>query len=655
MSLALAVRLPSPSFRLRSTRVRSLATFAAALAACAAFAPRTAAADDDAELPPVGSPDAERMVVTATRTPLALPRVGSALTVIDAEELELQQDALLVDALERVPGLTVVRQGGPGTIPSVFIRGANSNQTLLLVDGVKLHDAAGPNRETQLDHVAVEDIERIEVLRGPQSVLYGSDAIGGVINVITKRERGAPHVRASVEGGSFGTNVETASVRGGGPRHYYAASLTRTDVTGFSIATTDVAGDRDGYERLALSNQVGFGGDALGIDLGFRYVDADVEIDSGGSPGSSYADARQFVGRVAPRASLFDGAWEQTLAWSVNHARRDSLAFGRSRFTGRLHEVDWQHTLRPLEALAIVVGAEWEREIMAGTSSGNALRVDVDAYSAYGDMQLSLLDAVDLAAGARVYHHEIFGTEVVGRGSAAVRIPDTGFKLRISAGNGFKAPTLGQLYDDTFGTNNPALEPERAVGADAGIAWRSADDRFGADVGVFANWIDDLIVGAAPTFVNANVAEARTRGVEASADAVLLERGSALGLLRARIDYTYLYTRDRLAQRRLLRRPAHEVSFSATWSPIERVDLTASVRWLDDRLDFSPVTFAIIEANDYAVVDVMVRFAATGWLDVYARVENAADEDYEAIAGFRQPGVAAYAGVRIDLERLWPR
>lgn len=599
----------------------------------------------------------ERIVVTATRNQRPVSTIGNSVSLLDAEDIELHQDTLLIDALERVPGITLRRQGGPGTSPSIFIRGANSNHTLLLVDGVKLHDAAGPNRETQLDHLAVEDIERIEVLRGPQSVLYGSDAIGGVINVITKGERGAPRVRASAEGGSFRTHNETASVRGGNSSGYYSASVTHTDTRGFSIATTDPSGERDGYQRTALAGKFGLGGEQVGVDAAFRYVDADVELDTGFDVLRAETKSEQLVGRIAPRASLFDGAWEQTLAYSVNHARRDTEAFGSTRFTGRIQEIDWQHTLRPAEAITVVVGAEWERESLRGTSAQNtfapnAVRESVDAYSGYADLQLAPHDRVDLTGGARVYHHDVFGTEVVGRGSLVVRADEIGALLRASVGNGFKAPTLGQLYDDTFGTNNPNLEAERSLGFDVAAAWRSSGDRLGAEIGYFENDIEDLIVGAAPTFVADNIARANTHGIEASADARLLERASGFGQLDARVDVTYLRTRDELNGRRLLRRPNQELSATFRWSPIECLDLATSVRWVDDRLDFSPVTFLVVEANAYTVVDLLARFEVVDGVELFARIDNVANEDYEDVAGFRQSGIAGYGGIRIDLAEL---
>jgi len=622
-------------------------TFALPLAVIVAGSAAAVEGGDDSEL----QTETERMVITATRTLTSMRSVGNSISVIDAADLELHQDMFAIDALERVPGLTVRRSGGAGTVPSVFIRGANSNQTLLLVDGVKMHDAAGPNRETQLDHLAVEDIDRIEVLRGPQSVLYGSDAIGGVINIITRRERGPARIRAGTEFGAFQTKLGSLSLRGGDENYYYGASLVLQDSAGYSISTTDTTRDKDGYERIVFSKQVGVGDEMMGVDANFRYAKANSEIDSGFTQAAnqvSETDSEQLTGRIAPRLSLFDGVWEQTLAYSANRSTRDTLAFGNSNYVGTIHEVDWQHTLQPVERLVVVVGAEWDRERM---DSPTFHVLQTNAYAGYADMQLTPHPMLDVLGGVRVYDHQNFGSKVVGRGAFALNFDAVGVKLRGSAGTGFKAPTLGQLFDDTFGSNNPNLEAEESLGFDFGVSWRGCEERVGLEVGFFHNDIDNLIVGQAPTFVNANVARATTRGIEASMEAQLFEVGSALGDIRLNANYTWLDSESKSARRRLLRRPKHEAYASLTWAPLPRFDLTTSVRWVSARLDFRPSPpFNIIKANDYAVIDVMSSFDATESVELYLRVENLANERYEDVAGFRQPGISAYVGVRIDMD-----
>ena len=630
----------------------------AALFACA-FAPLALAQEEE----PRPSSDAERIVITSTRTAIPEIRVANAVTVIDAAELEKFGDALVVDALQRVPGITVRRNGGPGTVSTVFIRGANSNQTLLLVDGVKFHDAAGPNRETQLDHLTVEDIERIEIFRGPQSVLYGSDAIGGVINVITKKDGGPARIRANVEVGSFGTDIESVSVRGGGEHYYYGASITRQDITGHSIATTDQNGnllrdenDKDAYESLVIAKQLGVGNDTVGVDAGFRYIDTTSELDSGGSPGTSNTDSEQFAARIAPRLSLFDHRWSQTLSYSINRSERDTVGFGATNYTGTIHDIDWQHTFRPIDLLTVVAGAEWEREEMEAIAFGAMSDGKADRYAGYADLQLHPVDFIDLNGGVRYVDHEQFGSDVVWRVSSALRWDDYGLKLRGSVGTGFKAPTVAQLHDATFGSNNPDLQPEESLGWDVALGWRGCDDRVGFEVGYFENDIENLIVAVVnltppPFFISRNVGEAKVKGVELAIDARLLEADSAIGSLDFAGSYTHLDSEDRGTGLRLLRRPDNQVSASVTWSPVEAFELTTSVRWVDTRADVrSVLPFDRVTANDYAVVDLIGQLQLTESLRGYVRVENLADEQYENNAGFAGRGIGAFVGLRVDFD-----
>ena len=612
-------------------------------------------------------PPDETIVITATRTSKSIGRVGSSITVIDAAEIERYQDRLVIDALERVPGLTVRRDGDrPGSRTSVFIRGADSDQTLVLLDGVRLHDPSAPNREASLDHLGVEDIERIEVLAGPQSVLYGSDAIGGVINIVTQRGAGPPDPVVRFEGGSYSTFETVATLRGGGARHHYSASVSRTDSDGFSARSSPLPDDDDGYARTSAFLRLGLGDEVLGVDGSFRLLDADTQLDVGTDFDRAATDSRQYALVVVPHMTLLDGRWEQKLTASMHRTERRNQGAGSflpTAFDGALYEVDWQNVARPAEWFTIVLGGQYEHETAVFDSSSAGFptpRSDAEADSGavYMDHQVALGEYVDATAGLRVDMHEDYGAHVTGRTTVALRVARTGLSLHSSLANGFKAPTLSQLFDDSFGSANPDLEPERSLGWDVGARQRIGS-RASLAVTWFGNEIDDLIINtfdpATSTFRNENIESVRTRGVELKVEALLIDGDRWFGDLSTQLAYTYTSTRAQQAASfgvvdggRLLRRPRDEVFSAFSWTPVPRFELTMGLLYVGERLDLDPVSFHPFEVDSYVKVDLSVAIEVTDRLKLFGRTVNIGNTQYEDVAGFETSGRAYYGGFRVD-------
>jgi vitamin B12 transporter len=650
-----------PRFAGRSNVMRRTDRLALAAAFVCLLPASLARAQDE---PAMGELD-ETIVITATRTVRPVDRVGSSVTVIDAEDIARHQDRFVVDALERVPGVTVRRQSNrPGSQTSIFIRGADSDQTLVLLDGVRLHDPSAPNREAILDHLGVVDIERIEVLAGPQSVLYGSDAIGGVINIITRRGEGPPTGTLRFDGGTYSTFDLSAGVRGGGERHHYALSLSRIDSDGFSARSTP-GSDDDGYGRTSIFARLGVGDERLGVEGSFQWLDAEIDIDSGANTATSRTDSRQYALSVAPHVSLLDGRWEQTLTGSLHRAERRNRGQGfvlPSEFTGALYELDWQHVLRPAAWLTTVVGGEYQHESGEfDLSKVGFPRVEAtaDSGAVYLDQQLELGKYIDVTAGLRVELHDRFGSEQTGRVTAVVRLGQTGGALHGSLANGFKAPTLAQLFNDSFGSANRNLTPEESFGWDLGYRQRLGS-RASFGVTWFGNEIDDLILAvfdpATGSFPNRNVENVRTRGWEIGFHAVLLEGCRRLGDLTTQVAYTLTDTKAQdaasfgvISGGRLLRRPRHEAFGDLTWSPHEKLELTVDVLYVGGRFDIDPILFSPFEARSYVKVDVSGRVQLLEQLELFARIENVGNEQYEDVAGFETSGRAFYGGFRLEL------
>ncbi len=605
----------------------------------------------------------EPIVVTATRLETPIDQVGSSVTVITAEEMEAHQDRHVVDALLRVPGLSVRRDGGrPGARPAFFLRGTDSDQTLVLIDGIELHDPSFPNREPFLDHLTVDNVERIEVLRGPQSVLYGSDSIGGVINIITRKGEGEPAFSARFEAGSFATFSESASFRAAGDHFHYSLTGTRIDSKGFSARPDDGLGvtrddERDGYSDSSLS--VRLGADPIpgfDFDLYLQYLASDLETDLGAAPTTTETKAQQILFRAAPHLELLDGRWEQTLRYWLNDTTRknEGASFGvPSRFDGFRYGFNWQHDLRLVDPVTIVSGFEYESETARfETPFAPPFRARTHTLAFYLDSQFELWDRLFLTAGLRVEDHEDFGTEVTSRVTGAFQLDETGTLFRASLGTGFKAPSLAQLFDQSFGSANPDLEPEESFGVDVGFEQKLWKDRVRFGATYFFNDLDELIVAVpkgAFVFRNENIEDVETQGVEITVRLQAIEALSIGG------SYTFTDSEAKRAASfglrkggRLLRRPNHEFNITATARLLqERLGITLAVRYVGERDDIDPASFVVVEADDYVVVDLALSLALGPWLQVYGRVENLLDEGYQDILGFKNAGAAGYGGIRL--------
>jgi len=528
-------------------------------------------------------------------------------------------------------------------------------------------DGYEENREPFLEHLTTEDVERIEVLRGPQTTLYGSEAVGGVINIVTKKGEGPPQVTASAEGGSFATFTETASVRGGRGPVSYSLSGTRVDSNGITAQQADDERDRDGYANSTLSARLGVDPhESFGADAYVQYIASKVELDTGDDLSQADTESEQLLVSVAPRLVLFDGLWEQRLRFWLHDVSRDNdgeSGFGTlpSDFEGRLYGLDWQNTVQPLDFLTLVGGVELELE-EGELSSSTAPDGKVDAHTygiaGYLDHQLQLWDRVFATAGFRVEEQDEFGTEVTGRGTLALKFPETGTTLRGSVGSAYKTPSLTQFFDDSFGSANPDLEPEESLGFDAGVEQQLFDDRVELSLTWFRNDIQDMILVqdlGGFDFRNVNVEDVKSHGVELG---LVLQPIDAL-----RIEGSYTYTETQAEEAgsfgveeggELLRRPEHEARLDVTgrfWE--DRVSLTTRVLYVGDREDIDPAPPpggpAAVNASDYWVVDLLGSLRVSERLELFARAENLFDEDYQDVLGFKTPGIAGYGGVRVRL------
>jgi vitamin B12 transporter len=606
------------------------------------------------------------IVVTASRIDEAPRDVASDITVIPGADIKNAQQRMVSAALRDVPALDVNQTGGPGGLTAVFMRGANPGQTLVLINGVIVNDPISADRGFDFANLTTDNIERIEVLRGPQSVLYGSDAMGGVINVITRRGEGDPHALFTLEGGSFATYRGSVGVTGGTSLVNYSLGASRSQTAGISSAASDLRNhERDGYRNDTFSGRIGVTPLSwFDVDVLARGTESRADIDNGGGAGQDdpnrVLSVDQWLFRVAPRLRLFDNLWEQTLAFSVttydthDDNPPDAMSAGADSFSvfrSRLVLLDWQNTVRPDDVQALILGLTYRQE--NGDSSFASFDPVFGPFvsvldnqtawirSAYGEYRVHLWDRLTASAGARVDEHKEFGTHGTYRGTAAYVLWETDTKLRSTVGTGFKAPSLFQLFS-SFG--DPKLKPEESLGWDAGFDQGIAGRVVVASVSYFRNNFRNLIDFNNATSTYQNVGRAGTSGVETALRVVPMKD------LELRLCYTFTDTKDKDTGEELVRRPRHKAAARVDYAVTEALHVNASLLYVGRRKDFDFSTFpaTTVTLPDYALVNLAASYKVSEHVEVFIRGENVLDRKYQEVLGFGTPGAAVYAGASIE-------
>jgi vitamin B12 transporter len=604
--------------------------------------------------PPQDPAGVSAVLVTANRLPTALADVASSTTLVTAEDIARRQETTLADVLKDVPGLNLVQTGGPGGQASVFLRGTNSNHVKVLLDGIDVGDPSTPTGAFDFGQLLTADIARVEVLRGPQSGLYGSDAIGGVINVITKQGEGPPHLTAGLEGGSFGTFDQNAGVAGAtGPFHYAAdVAHVRSDST--PVTPPDLLGPGekridDAYDNLTASTRLGYDlTQDLSLGLVARYADTRLRFTgddfSTGFPDAtrSETDSRQYEVRGAGRLSSLGGRLDQTLglAYSSTATTGASPDNPTDYFSGDRFKADWQGAVKLAAGESLVLGAEHQRDEIRLPVSANS---SID--SGYAELVSNPAKDLNATVALRYDANSGFGGQTTWRFAPTYLVEATGTKLKASVGTGFKAPTLSERFQDfaAFGFfGNPDLKPETSTGYDVGFEQslaQAAGLRFGATW--YHNAIRNLIDDNASFTSYANVGRAHTQGVESF---VALKPVQAVSL---RVDYTYTEAWDDILNQELLRRPRSKWTFEARWQATRKLSLDLNLlsvsSWIDGNRQF---TISRLTAPGYTTVDLGAGYDLTPGMTIYGRVTNLADERYQNPTGFLHPGRGVFAGVR---------
>ncbi|WP_037489043.1 TonB-dependent receptor plug domain-containing protein [Sphingobium indicum] len=586
------------------------------------------------------------IVVTASGIEQSRDEVGQAITVIDAQTIQTRQAVDVLDLLATTPGVRFNRNGSTGGVTGVSLRGAETTQTLVLIDGVKVNDPSGIGDGYDFGHLLTGNIKRIEVLRGSNSVVHGSQAIGGVVNIMTGVPANGFGANASVDYGYSDTVNAKADVSGssGIASGGVGAAWFRTDGISSAVGGTE----KDGYENIATNARLKLAfSDTLSLDLRGYYIHADLDYDSFfGAPADSSDVSKldQYVGYAGINLALLDGKLTNRAA--VTYLRNDrDYYFVRGTgpdygYSGTNLRFDYEGVYTPVDQARLVFGYEHERPDYDFFGFGSTATARINIDSVYALAIVKPFTGLSVTGGVRHDDHSQFGGATT-FGANANYTPNAGAtNVRLSYGEGFKAPSLYQLYDMFSG--NSALRPERSKSYDIGVDQSLDGDRAILSVTAFLRDTTDQINYDNATFSYSNLDRTRAKGVEAS---IALKPVDALTVTGS---YSYVDARDRSGGindgNRLPRRAVNAVSVSADYVWSFGLSTGATVTMVGDSFDNASNTRRL---DGYALAGLRASLPLGEHLEVYGRIDNLFDEAYATAYGYGVYGRSAFGGVRV--------
>lgn len=610
--------------------------------------------------------ESPEVIVSATKTPLPVSQVTSAVEVIKGEDMQRRNIKTVIDALRLATGVAVFSSGGPGTLAQIQMRGTKSAHTMILIDGVIVNSPT--TGIFDFSNLLIDNIDRIEILRGAQSMLYGSDAIGGVINIITKRGSGSSTAKAFLEYGSFSSLREGAMASGAHGPFDFSVSLSRWDITSFSAANyRRGANERDPFHNWQAAGKFGVNLPKEGrLEFTLRWWNSDAHFDG--------PNADVFGSKSTNRNLMLSGSYEQPLTewWS----QKLTLAQGNERLisvggsvqknlsTGVVgaafpflsdiealnRRIEWQHNVKISKELLLTGGYQFREEQADATSSFSAttpIRL-LSTHAGYAQAQVNLHERFLMTAGVRQDSYSVFGDATTYRVTGGYRIPETGTKFRSSYATGFRAPTLNDLFFQNFA--NETLQPEKAQTLDVGVDQAFLNDALKVGAGYFwtrsRNLIQFVSSSACPPatapfgLCPVNVQLAKSQGWESTVDYSISKSVAVRG------QYTYTLTRNLQNGARLARYPVHQVSASLLYRPIDPLSVTVDYRYVGSR--FNDAANAT-KMGTFGMVNVSANYQLTNRIEVYTRIENLTDQDYEEVASFGTSIRSVYGGVKFTL------
>jgi vitamin B12 transporter len=617
----------------------------------------------------------DRIVVTPSRVEERLVSSSCSVSVVDEQDFNRQKVDAVKNALQEQVGLDVVQAGSFQGQTSLFTRGSNSNQTLILIDGVKAYDPISPNGAYNLANLTLDNVESIEIVRGPQSVLYGADAMAGVVSIISKRAD-KPYVTAEFSGGSFYTYDERVEVGAQTHGFHYSISASRLDTKGISQAQAKQNNqERDPYDRTSVATRIDYDiADVATIGATFRYLEAHYAIDQG----ANQDDDNAFVTSTDNFFTLYGTHrwtewWEHSLKLGWMETKRLTIDddspgfggfdFGRRKDFGKYFKIDYQSIFDIQKIDKIVAGYSYTEELGDYYSQYKdwlgAMVVDdmPKVFSREGDFYLenrfNYADRLTSTQGMRVGHHSQAGTFETYRIDASYLFA-TGTKVRGLVATGFRAPSLYQLYAQFvppvfgfggIGGGNPALQPEKSSSYEYGLDQYLFGEKMVAGVtyfhAVYRNLIDapyDPTTGSFGQYVN--IGKSQAHGIEATL------RLKPIDSLRIESGFTFLKAWDFSNDQEMPRRPGRKFYVECFWQATEKLSGDLTVRYNGPRSDNLNTFVNTYKVKEYTVVDMVINYDISKTFSVYGKIDNLFNKYYEEVRGYTMAPFSAYGGVK---------
>lgn len=632
------------------------------------------------------------VVITATRTSSNTVELANSISVIDSSEIVNKNSFNTFDAIKNEYGISFTQQGGKASVSNIYIRGGSPAQSLVIIDGVEVNMPNDPSNFYNFFSLPLDNTNRVEILRGPQSTLYGSDALTGVINIITKKGQGKPAFNFGFEGGSYNTYKGTITSLGTIGNFNYSAAFSRTKSDGYSAASTNYGNtEKDGFQLDNFNAIIGYNfSKSFDAEVVIRYDKASTDLDqSFGSP--EYWDdptyifnQEEFIIRAQGNLKLMDKKWNQRFGISSFRNTRKysydtsaaSIYYSRSNYDGKKYKVDWQNDFYFFENNLITAGIDFKFEeassvyftdsyLYPGESESIFPQKSLYIIGVYIEDQVKIGESFFATIGIRYDYHSQFGlvsdqSLALDFGSQSTQVPitgriapayifwETGTKLKATIGTGFKAPSLFYLYDPLYGNSN--LKPEQSFGWDAGVEQYFWTAKFYIGANYFYNKFKDMF-GFDSDFKTININEAVTQGIEIFATADFID-----GLV-VKANFTYLDARDKSENtpdynQKLIRRPANKAGIyvSYTWNNVANINIDAMYVGKRDELDFATFPATRIVMPDYFLINLAAYYDVFSFLRLQARIENLLDKQYEEIYGYGTAGFSVYGGIVFNIK-----
>jgi len=614
-----------------------------------------------------------KITVTANRIVTPENEVASSVTVITREELQRMNKSTVLEALEGIMGLTFTQNGPPGSSASLLVRGANSEHTKILMDGVEMNDPITPGRTFDLSLLLLDNVEQIEILRGPQSTLYGSDAMAGVVNIITRKGEGRGRIELSSRAGSYGTREVNTVISGGKKIWSYSFGASYMATEGVSAAGLAYSGnqEKDGVRNQSFSWRFDMKPrENLTFDIVLKSINSKLDIDNfGGDYGddpNNIQTYNAFLMKTGFRGLFLNNRWEQKLSVSLMDYNRqydnpqdelNPFTSDNSFYKSKIFKASWQNNLYLHHTNTLTLGVEYLQE--QGESEYNSMGLygpfssffplkKAHLTSAYVQDRIRLADRFFATVGARIDSHDRFGNAVTLRIAPSYFLKATGTRFKATYGTGFKAPSLYQLYAP--GTlwspvGNMELEPEKSAGWDAGLEQSFFRNRLLLGTTYFYMAYKNLILfDYAGGYMN--VGEAFSSGVE------VYLKGKPIDNMSFSASYTRTNARDKDTDSFLLRRPRDKFSAGMDLRFVKKLSMHLSLIYMGEREDMAWIgwTPTQVTMDAFTLLNGTLSYNLIPGFEIFMRLDNILNSEYELVRGYGTLGFAVYGGVKIRIQ-----